>query len=178
MNRRRFLTAFGGGVASLAGGAAVAKATRADITADPSLVRGEGDPISTTATVTRDSVEYVEATNSVRYSKSTESFEEWARRNCVIVGSDAVMPAIDERIHTPIEGVGKGVRGLAFGLVITVDHTIARDRDGEILSEPNMELDELVAVAPEFVTATVILEGQEYTRDVPVVVGHSETQHA
>lgn len=176
MKRRTYLTAVGGGIASLAGGTAVARATRADIAADSSLVRGEGDPVSTRETVTRDHLEYIEGTNSVRYDETTESFEKWARRECAAVGSDAVLPAIDDRTDEPIEGIGKGVRGLAFGSVISVDHTISRDRDGSVRSKPNVKFEELVLAAPRSVTATVVLEGQEYTRKVPVIVRHSETQ--
>ena len=176
MNRRTYVTAIGGGLASLAGGVAVAKATRADITADPSLVRGKGEPVATTGTVTRDYLEYIEETNGVRYPDATEPFAKWARRECAVIGSSAVLPAINNRIDKPLEGVGKGVRALAFGLVITVDHTIARDREGTVMSEPNVGLDELVTVAPRSVTATVVLEGHEYTRDVPTIVRHGEIQ--
>lgn len=176
VNRRTYVTAVGGGLAFLVGGVAVADATRADITADSSLVRGKGDPVTTTETVTRDQLEYIEETNRVRYPNTTESFKKWARRECAAIGSEAVLPAIDERVDKRVEGVGKGVRGLAFGLVITVDHTIARNGDGSVMSKPNVGFEELIAVAPRSVTATVILEGQEYTRDVPVIVRRSESQ--
>jgi hypothetical protein len=176
MNRRTYITAVGGGLASLVGGVAVAKATRADIIADPASVRGEGEPVMTTGTVSREEIEYIGETNSVSYGDTTDPFEKWARRECASVGSTAVLPAIDDRIDKPLEGVGKGERGLAFGLVISVNHTIARDRDGSVMSEPNVDLEKLVAVAPRLVTTTVILEEQEFTRDVPVIVRHGETQ--
>lgn len=154
----------------------MAKTTRADVTADPSLFRGEGNPVTTRQTIDRDSIEYLEETNEVRYGDTTESFKRWARRECTAVGSAAVLPAIDSRFEKPIEGVGKGVRDLLFGLVITVDYTIVRDRDRSVTSEPNVGFKELVAVTPRTVTATVVLEGRDYTRVVPVIVQQSELQ--
>lgn len=99
-----------------------------------------------------------------------------ARRECAPVGSRAVLPAIDDRIDGPIDGVDRGVRSLAFGLVTAVDHTVARARDGPVTSRPNVSVEEPVTVAPRSVAATVVLEGREYTRDVPVVVRRGETQ--
>lgn len=61
------------------------------------------------------------------------------------------------------------MRGLFFGTVITVDHTVARDRDGSAVSEPNVDFEELVAVTPRTVAATVVLEGRDYAGVVPVV---------
>lgn len=176
VNRRTYLTAGAAGLASLAGCTAVAKTTRADITADPSLVRGEGDPVTTEQTIDRDSIEYLEETDEIRYGDTTELFGRWARRECAAVGSTAVLPAIEDRFEKLLEGVGKGVRGLLFGLVITVDHTLVRDRDGSVTSEPNVDFEELVAVTPRTVTTTVVLEGRDYTRVVPVIVQQSELQ--
>ena len=186
MNRRTYLAAVGAGVASLAGGFAVGEATRADVTAEPSMVRGEGDPVTTAGTVERDSVEYLEATDEVRYVKyykndepvayETEPFERWAKRACASVGSRAVLPTINERFEEPISGVGKGVRALLFGLVITVDHTVVRDEDGAVVNEPSVGFDDLVAATPRAVNATITFEGREYARAVPVAVERVETQ--
>ena len=176
MKRRTYLTACGVGLASLAGCTTVAKTTRADVTADRSLVRGEGDPVATEHPVDRDSVEYLEETNEVRDGGTTQPFDRWARRKCETVGLAAVVPVIEERFGKSIEGVGTGVRSLLFGPVITVDYTIVRDSDGSVTREPNVEFEELVAVTPRRVTATVALEGRAYTRDVPVAARRSEVQ--
>lgn len=194
MNRRAYLAGIGAGVASLAGGLAVAEATRADVMAEPSLIRGEGDPVSASETVERDYVEYVEATDEVRYvtvergddsetvvhdgeaASETEPFERWANRACASVGSRAVLPAVDRRFEQPVAGLGKGVRGLVFGLMITVDHVVVRDEDGSVVNEPNVGLDELVAATPRAVNATITFEGREHTRAVSVAVEHAETR--
>lgn len=174
MKRRSLFAAVGGGLAFLTGGTIAARAARADITADPALFRGKGAPISTKETITRDSIEYVDGTNKVRWAGTTEPFQRWARRECASVGSMAVLPAIDERLEKPVKGIGKGVRGLFFGLVISVHHTIWRNPDGSVESRPIMPFDELVAMTPRVVNATVVLEGHEYSRNVPVMVTRAE----
>lgn len=174
MKRRGLLSVMGGGLAFLAGGTIAARAARADIAADSALFRGKGAPISTKETITQDSIEYVDGTNKVRYAGTTEPFQRWARRRCASVGSTAALPAIDERLEKPTEGIGKGVRGLFFGLVISVHHTIWRNPDESVRSRPIVPFDELVEVAPRDVNTTVVLEGHEYSRNVPVMVERVE----
>lgn len=176
MNRRTYLLAAGGTVGAVAGGTAVASVTRADLLADSELTRGEGAAFETERTVTRDSVEYVESSGVVEEDGQTEPFDEWARRECDEVAANTVVGAVEDRIDGPVDGVGSGVRYLLFGPVVTVDHNVLRDRDGAILSEPNVELDRLIDVAPRTLTATVVLDGRRYTRSLPVGVGHSEVQ--
>ncbi|WP_255149150.1 hypothetical protein [Halorarius halobius] len=175
MNRRTFLGALGGCGVTLAGGVAVGK---------PELVvgapRGEGEPVSTRRAVADDAVEYLPEEDAVRYptrvgadgpeAYETEPFERWARRRCASVGSEAVLPALDERFDTELEGIGKGVESEYLGLVISVMATTTRNREGEVVSEPNVAFDRLVARTPRTVRATVTLEGREHTRSVPVFV--------
>lgn len=186
MNRRTYLAGVGAGVASLTGGFAAAEATRADIAAEPSLIRGDGDPVATRETVERDSAEYLEATDEVRYAAryrgdepaayETEPFERWAKRACASAGSRAVLSVIDDRFEKPITGLGKGVRGLLLGPAITVDHVVVRDEDGTVVNEPSVGLDELVAATPRAVDVTVTFEGREYAWAVPVAVEQVERQ--
>ncbi|WP_143165378.1 hypothetical protein [Halobaculum gomorrense] len=174
MNRRTFLGAVAGGGALLGGGVAVADATRADIAADPELRRARGAPITTEQAVSRESVEYRPESDTVRYSDTVEPFERWAERACAAVGAKAVLPAIDRRIDgagDSLDGVGRGVRHLAFGTVITVDHTVVADPDGTARREPTVRFADLVAVAPRSMRSTVSLAGREHTRRVPVAVG-------
>jgi len=42
------------------------------------------------------------------------------------------------------------------------------------MSEPNVTFEDLVAVTPRTVTATVVFEGHDYTRELPVIVRHGE----
>lgn len=174
MERRTYLAGAGGTLAALAGGTVVAKATRADISASTSLVRGRSVSVTATRTVSRDSLEYVEATGDVRSGTTTESFEHWARQACGELGGSAALSAIEDRFDTPVEGVGRGTKSLLFGSVVTVDHVVVHDGDGSVMSEPNVAFEDLVAVTPRTVTATVLFEGHDYTRELPVIVRHDE----
>ena len=174
MDRRRFLIAGGGTVVAVAGGTAVANATRADLFADSELTRGKGEAVAIEKTITRDSVEYLESTKAVRESGHTQPFKKWARSEARETGATEVLPVVDNRLDKAVEGVGSGVRYLLFGPVITVDHTVTRDRDGSIVSEPNVPLEQLISVAPRALTVTVTLDGHAFTKEFTVGVGHSE----
>jgi len=174
MNRREYLAVAGGSLVAVGGGAGLARATRADIAASGELNRGSGAPVTREQTITRESVEYLPETNEVRERGSTQAFDDWARRECAAIGAREVLAVVQNRFDTAVEGVGSGVRHLLFGPAVTVDHTVTRDRDGEVTSEPNVTLDALTAAAPRTMTITVILDGQRYTRELPVGVGHTE----
>jgi len=174
MNRREYLLTAGGALTAIAGGTAAANATRADILADSELTRGKGDTVAKTTTVTRDSVNYLDSTGEVSDRGHVEPFDQWARRECVEFGASAVVGVIQSRLRRSIDGVGSGVRALLFGSVISVDHTVTRGRDGDVVNEPNVTLKQLISMAPRRMSITVSLEGQTYTTDVPVGVGHTE----
>lgn len=177
MNRRKFLLAAGGGI-FVSGVAAGAKATRVDLLADSELTRGKGEAVAIERKITRDSVEYLESTNEVRDNGTTwEEFKKWARWECGGIGAREAVSVVDNRLDTSVEGVGSGVQALIFGLVITVDHNVVRDREGTIVSKPNITLDQLISVAPRTMTITVNLDGRGYTKDFPVGAGHHRIGH-
>lgn len=178
MKRRTLLAGAWAGVAALVGGAAAAEATRADVAVEP-MTCGEGDPASVERTVTDDSVEYLPASDAVRYDHGgRDSFGRWAYFETAELVAETVVPLVNDRLEVDVEGVGRGIRGLLFGSVVTVDHAVSRDREGRVLSEPNVSVADLVAVAPPTVTATVTLDGRSHTRDVPVAVEHVEYRQA
>jgi len=166
MRRRKLLAGLGAGVATLGGGVAVADATRADIAFEGALQRPDGQPVSTTKTVGED---------AVRDGADTEPFDRWARWTAYEHAAETVLSVVDDRLDEPVSGLGRGVRSLLFGPVVTVDHGVTRNRDGEVVSEPNVPLDRVVSVAPRTMTVTVELNGQAATREVPVAVSESET---
>lgn len=179
MNRRHVLTLFGAGGASVAGGIAAYK---------PALMiespRGKGEPVSIERTISDEYIEYRPSTDEVRYptlmsadgpvAHETEPFGRWAKRRCASVGSDAVLPAIQNRFKKRVEGIGKAASGEYNGMVITVMAVTRLNREGEVIGEPNISFEELVEAAPRTVHATVRLEDREYTRNVPVFVEQSE----
>lgn len=177
MKRRTLLAGAWAGAAALVGGAAAAEATRADVAFEQSMTRGKGDPASVERTVADDAVEYLPASDAVRYDHGgRDSFGQWAYYETAEVVAETVVPLVDDRLDVQLSGVGRGVRGLAFGLVVTVDHAVSRDREGRVLSEPNVSVADLVSVAPPTMRATVTLDGRSHARDVPVAVEHVEYQ--
>ncbi len=174
MNRRQVLLAGGGAILTAIGGTAAASETRADLLATSELTRGKGETLTIEKSITRESVKYLESTNQVSENGHTEPFTKWARRESATIGAREILSVIETRLDTPVEGVGSGVRYLVFGPVVTVDHTITRDNDGSIVSEPTVTLDQLISVSPNTLTVTVTLNGHALTRDFPVGVGQSE----
>lgn len=156
------------------GGTAVAAHTRSDLTATGELTRGQGKPAVVERTITRDAVTYLAETEEVEENGHTLGFRKWARLESEEIGADTVVSVVDRRVETDVTGVGSGVRYLLFGPVITVDHSVLRDRDGEVLSEPNVSLETVVSTAPRSLTVSVRLDGRAFTRTLPVGVGHSE----
>lgn len=186
MNRRTYLTALGVGAASLAGHSALADGNPLPPFGEGK--RGEGEPVSVEQTITDDSIAYLEESDEVRYVRyysggepeeyTTEPFTRWAKRTCASVGIAAVLPTIEERSNTPVEGLGSGVEGRLTGTVITVDYTIVLNRDGGVKDGPSVPFADIVEVAPRAVRATVVLDDREYTRVVPVVVQRAEQAQA
>jgi len=177
VNRRTLLASAAGGLVAGAGGAALADATRADVVADRGLTRAEGDRAELERTAARESVAYVDSTDEVEEDGRTAPFEEWARREAAAVGADAVVGVVADRLDRSLEGVGSGVRSLVFGPVVTVDHTVTRNREDEVVNEPDVPLETLVEVAPRSLAVTVALEGRSSTARVPVGVGHVEVSY-
>ncbi|WP_324758709.1 hypothetical protein [Haloarcula montana] len=177
MERRQYLAALGGSITAVVGGTALASGTRVDIALDGSLHRGGGEPAATTKRVTDSSVEYSPESNRVEDGNGTEPFRTWARRAAIEHAAETVLPIVDGRLDEDISGLGRGIRSLLFGLVVTVDHTVTRNRDGEVVSEPTVPMERVLAVAPRTIRATVELAGESFERSVPVAVGHSETQY-
>jgi hypothetical protein len=154
-------------------------------------VRGGAEPITVDRTVTDDDLEYLEDEHAVRYVAGwrhtnrteiergapperepvyeTTPFEDWARTECASVGADAVAT----RIEGSVEGdprVGVGITRENEETAVIVNQTTTLNRDGEVVSEPSVPFERIVAATPRAVDATVRLAGQESSRTVPVWV--------
>jgi len=186
MNRRTYLATLGAGVASLTGYTALTDSPQLPMIGEGK--RGKGEPISVEKTITEDSITYLEDTDEVRYvtvysggepkEYNREPFKQWAKRKCASIGSTVVLPAIRNRFSASVEGIGKGVEDRLFDMVISVDYMISRNQEEEVENKPNVSFSELVEVTPQTVHATVVLDGREYTRPVPVIVQRGEVAQA
>lgn len=106
---------------------------------------------------------------------ATESIEQYANRECLKVASGAVLPAIEERIDSPVQNINAFVEDDPENPSenrIVVDYVIWMENSWEdqIKSAPNIDFVDLVSATPREVNATVKYLGQEYTCELPVVV--------
>lgn len=140
--------------------------------------RAEGAPVSVERVISDGTIEYRPASDTVRWSKSTdqtgpyvtEPFEKWASRSSASVGSEVVVSTIQDRVGKEVTGIGEGVSGEIIGSVISVHIGSTFDVDGNVISQPNIPTERLVAVTPRTVRTTITLEGREYTRPIPVFI--------
>lgn len=175
MNRRTFL-AVGAGSVPVAGAAALTVDAPLDGLLGPT--RGEGDPVAVEPTVDDGRVEYLEATDEVRFptamagdtviERATESFEWFAKWEAASAGNDAVTAAVERRTE-PAENFGGGVTGDGSDPVVSV--AFYAPKKGEA-SEPSVGFGELVAATPRAVRATVTLAsaGRTFRGTLPVIV--------
>ncbi|MFC7021404.1 MULTISPECIES: hypothetical protein [Haloarcula] len=175
MNRRRYLSGVGAALAALLGVAAVGDATRADVAAERGLHRPRGAPVSTRAV--RDDATFLTERDGVRDGDGTHPFAAWLRRTAFEHATETVVPVVEDRLGESDTGLGRGIRSLVFGSVVTVDYGVTRDRDGTVVAEPSVPLDRVLSVAPRTVTVTVELDGRTARREVPVGVEETEAQY-
>lgn len=157
-------------------------------TADPrGPVRATGRPVSLDRTVTdepgyeSDGIEYDPEERTVRYVAVTQdgepvrydtwSFEEWgrlkgttraARRAGEVAADRLEVAALTASQRGPPEGAG------STGPVAVVSTVKSLDRDGEVLDWPVVTFPDLRAAAPRSVDLTLRLEGDTFSRTVPV----------
>ncbi|WP_135855143.1 hypothetical protein [Halorussus salinus] len=108
----------------------------------------------------------------------TMSFERWAKAECASLGQQRVTEVVESRLE---EGQHVGFAcgqydGDCHDLAVKVERSTMRDRDGNILSEPTIEYDDLRDITPTSVTATIRYAGLEHTETFPVVVRETEGQ--
>jgi len=154
--------------------------------------RGESDVALETRVVESDeNVEYLADEHAVRYvarwrnatrtdgeptrepEYETTPFEDWAEIQCVDAAARAAADHATDELDAG--GVGAGISNAVDGedlaAVISVETLL--DRDGEVVREPSVEFDALVAATPASVAATYVIADQEYGMDAPVYARHS-----
>jgi hypothetical protein len=157
--------------------------------------RPAGAPVSVERTIAdppgyeRDNREYFPENRTMRYAAyvsggepagfDTWSFAEWGRIESASVGGERVRAVTADRLG--VEGVGSGVSTPPAGAdtegpVVTVVLSTSLDRDGEVLRWPVATFPELVATAPRSVDVTLTIEGDTYSRTVPVYAEYQVQQ--
>ena len=154
-------------------------------------VRCRGDPVSVERTLSDppgygDDVEYYPDNGTVRFVSIRSgdeavrfdemSFDRWASMQCAEAGLERVRSATADRLGTDEFGSGVG-QSPGFlpsnSLVVRLD-VATRVGDGETAAPPAVSLSRLADVAPRSVDATVTLEGDAFSRTVPVFAEHVE----
>lgn len=156
--------------------------------------RAEGEPVSVERTVTDepgydDDIEYFPSNRTVRFvearsgdeplSFGTWSFEEWGTFETAEVGLERARAATSERLGTNEIGSSVGVppdTAALENVVIWLELSVQKDRDGNVTSTPTIPYSALVEAAPRSVHATVSVKGDEFSRTVPVFVRFSILQ--
>lgn len=155
-------------------------------------IRGAAEPITLEVTIERDGVEYLPESHEVRYVAmyrrvgppqegpggrepiyETIPFERWGHTKCASVGAERVGEVVREATG---EGtaISSGVFRQDDGRAISVELVTTIGRSGEVRREPSVAFDDLVAVTPRTVDATVRLAGREHPETVPVWVSALE----
>lgn len=101
------------------------------------------------------------------------SFEEWGRFRTGSVAGERVREVTADRLGTDAfaSGVGRPPGDADVeNLVVRFENVTQRDRDGEVRRTPAVPFAKLAEAAPRVAHVTVDLEGDAYSRTVPVFV--------
>lgn len=163
-----------------------------DATTTPALspgerTRGEAEPVSTTETITDDSYEYVESNDTVRYPATMSGgevssygyapFEDWTETEGASGAATAVLERLGRRLDsTGGLSAGFGTSDVTDGLAVTVSYETLKNRDGEVIEEPDVPVRRVVAGTPRRVEATVEFAGESGTHSYPVFVRNTVLQ--
>jgi hypothetical protein len=156
--------------------------------------RPNGAPVSTDRTITdepgynQDELEYFPENQTVRYISlrsggrpagyDTWTFNEWGRIESAEIGARRASEVTASRLG--VEGLGGGMSSPpdeSEGLVIIVRIKKVLDRDGKVVSWPVATFPDLLEAAPRSVDVTLTIEGDTYTRTVPVYASYSVPQY-
>lgn len=176
----------------LSGGPTDADRTDSTAPASRGPTRGESDVEPEVETVeSDDDVEYLADEHAVRYvarwrnegrgedgeptrepEYETVPFEEWAEIECVEAAGRAAADHVRDELGVGgvSAGISNGVDGEDIAAVLAIETEL--DRDGEVVREPAVEFEALVATTPASVDATYVLADQAYRTTPPVYASH------
>lgn len=160
-------------------------------------VRATGEPVSLDRTVTddpgyeEDGFEYFQDNRTYRYVEArsggepvaydTWPFEKWGRLKSATKGSIYAGTIAADRLD--VEGVGNGISSppdgsAATAPIIGVHVTKTLDREGEVVEWPVATFPDLKEAAPRSVDVTLTIEGDTFSRTVPVYAEYIVRQYA
>ena len=153
-------------------------------------VRCRGESISVERSVSDapgydDDIEYYPANATIRYVAARSgdevaafdemSFERWGSIECAEAGLERVRAVTADRLSTDAFGSGMGQPpGFLPSNSLVIWVNVATRVDGDATETPSVSLSRLAAAAPRSVDATVSLDGDAFSRTVPVFAEHVE----
>lgn len=150
-------------------------------------VRCRGDPISASREVTdspgyEDNIEYFPSNQTVRFvatmsgdgpeSFETMPFEQWGSIESAEVGLEKVREVTEKRLETDDFGSGMGDAPGFFNGDMAITLSVATRVEDDETVTPSLSLSKLADNAPKSANVTVSLDGDEYSRTVPVYAEH------
>jgi hypothetical protein len=161
-------------------------------------VRGEGPPVSVERAVTdkrgyTDDIEYFHENGTVRYVAGTSggvpiaydtmTFNRWGELETASAAADRAQGVAVDHLGAAEDAVsaltGVPPDGAPTDLVVTTLRVATlENRDGEVIHTPSVTLPDLVEATPRAVDATVSLDGDSYSRTVPVYAEYAVYQQS
>lgn len=102
----------------------------------------------------------------------TTPFERWGESQCIRAAATAAADHANDELDTDEVTGGITSRVEGAGRVAFVSIETCLDREGELVHEPSVEFDALVAATPATVDATYRLDDLEHRMEVPVCAEH------
>ena len=157
-------------------------------------IRGKAEPVSAERSVTdkhgyTDGIEYFPSNSTVRYELTTGipkyydtmSFERWGELETASAAADRAKASAVGHLGVTEDAVsawtGSRPDRAPTDLSVTgLQVATVENSDGEVIDTPPVTLPELVEVTPRAVDATVSLDGDSYSRTVPVYAEYAVIQ--
>ncbi|MFD1587721.1 hypothetical protein ACFR9U_12065 [Halorientalis brevis] len=155
-------------------------------TARQEPIRPDGDPVTIERTITDPDLDYLPDEHAVKYPAyykrvgtpgdgpptrttiyETTPFEDWAVTECASAGAKKVGSVVRSAVDGD-PNLSVGITTRDDEMAISARQTTTKNREGEVVSEPTVPFDRVVAVTPRAVTATVHLDDQSHTATIPV----------
>jgi hypothetical protein len=89
------------------------------------------------------------------------------------IAAERILEIVERRLGEPIESLGRGIRSLFFGYLVTVDRITKYDSDGSLLREPSLDKVTLLEAAPTRLRVVLETDTETYARKYPVAVTNS-----
>lgn len=153
---------------------------------------GLGGHLEVEKNFTSDRYEYLESQNEVRHPHwrnyyqdgETKNYsipkvvpaEQWSEEACNDLARSKLADTVEQRVEktSSMEGI---VTGMSSYTDLFVEHGVTLNREGEVVTRPEISYWKLVALTPGSISCTVHVDGQTYSNMINVEVEKSRSQY-